>query len=362
MSYVPTQKNQISREEFPLNDPPEFHYKLLEYGERPYWSPDGKRIAFIESNYGDVCELDLETRQVRNLTRDLGEHHSFLRVLFLPNGDYILIGPREFKDRYVSRRVESELWIMDREAKYPPKPLGRRIFEGCGVSRIGNRITYSMNGNHDSAIGSPEDFEVHVTEIEYGAEGPYLGRDRIIYRTRGYDPEPQDFRREDKEVIMAEYYNPAEGKKRDYYCTVKGVDVETGEVRLYITEPHIHNECEGIFPTEDYICLESSCDGGPESPTIDLWKLKLDGSMERTRMTRMLWKRPWRATNSNVSPDGKWLAFMLNVYGTEPGYGMGLGLLDLEAWEKSSYAKETETVQSRAGRRTDAERGGYIND
>lgn len=361
MSYEPMRKNQIAREEFPLNDPPEFHYKLLEYGERPYWSPDGKRIAFIESNYGDVCEIDLETGQVRNLTRDLGEHHSFLRVLFLPNGDYILIGPREFKDRYTSRRVESELWIMDREAKYPPKPLGRRIFEGCGVSRIGNRITYSMNGNHDSSIGSPEDFEVHVTEITYGEDGPGLGRDRVIYRAHGYDPEPQDFRREDKEVIMAEYYNPADGNKRDYYCTVKGVDVETGEVRLYITEPHIHNECEGIFPTEDYICLESSCDGGPEAPTIDLWKLKLDGSMERTRMTRMLWKQPWRATNSNVSPDGKWLAFMLNVYGSEPGYGMGLGLLDLEAWEKSAYAKETETVQSRAGRRTDLERGGYIN-
>ena len=159
---------------------------------------------------------------------------------------------------------------------------------------------------------------------------------------------------------MAEYYNPADGNKKDYYCTVKGVSVESGEVRLYITEPHIHNECEGIFPGEDYICLESSCDGGPLSHTIDLWKLKLGGSMERTRMTRMLWKAPWRATNSNVSPDGKWLAFMLNVCGSEPGYGMGLGLLDLENWEKSDYSVRTETVMSRAGRKTDLQTGGYI--
>ena len=86
----------------------------------------GLRIAFNESNYGDVCEINIETREVRNLTKDLGTHHSFLRVLFLPNGDYILIGPKEFKDRYISRRVESELWIMDKDAKYPPKPLGRR--------------------------------------------------------------------------------------------------------------------------------------------------------------------------------------------------------------------------------------------
>lgn len=67
-----------------LDDPPPFHSKLLGYGERPYWSPDGKRIAFIERNYGDACEIDLETRQVRNLTHELGEHYTFLRVLWEP--------------------------------------------------------------------------------------------------------------------------------------------------------------------------------------------------------------------------------------------------------------------------------------
>ncbi len=90
-----------------LDNPPPFHTKLLDYGERPYWSPDGKRIAFIERNYGDVCEMDFETREVRNLTGNLGEHHHFLRVLFLNNGDYLLIGPKEFNDRDISRHVES---------------------------------------------------------------------------------------------------------------------------------------------------------------------------------------------------------------------------------------------------------------
>ncbi len=28
-----------------LDDPPPFHSKLLEYGERPYWSRDGRRIG-----------------------------------------------------------------------------------------------------------------------------------------------------------------------------------------------------------------------------------------------------------------------------------------------------------------------------
>jgi hypothetical protein len=38
---------------------------------------------------------------------------------------------------------------MDKEAKAPPKPLGRKIFEGCGVSTIANQITYSVSGQHD---------------------------------------------------------------------------------------------------------------------------------------------------------------------------------------------------------------------
>ena len=351
-------RNEFYQGPYILDHPPEFHYKLLDYGERPYWSPDGKRIAFLESNYGDVCEIDMETRRVRNLTKNLGEHHSFLRVLYLANGDYLLIGPKVFKDRFTSRRVESELWVMDREAGRPPKPLGRRIFEGCGVSAVANRITYSMNGNHDPKIGGPDRFEVHVTDIVNGTDGPELANDRVIYRAcGGHDPEPQDFRHNDTEVILAEYIGSYSKTPDHFKCVVKGVEIGTGEVRTYIDEPLTHNECEGIFPDQEHICLESSCDSPIGGPTIDLWKLKLDGSQRRVRMTRLFNSPPWRASNSNVSPDGKWLAFMVNVYTSEAGYGMGLGLLDLEAWGKSPYAREWETPRDRIGKRSRGEAG-----
>ncbi len=330
-----------------LDDPPPCHSKLLDYGERPSWSPDGRRIAFIDRNYGDVCELDFATRQVRNLTKDLGDHHAFLRVLFLHNGDYLLIGPREFKDRDVSRHVESELWVMDREAKAPPVPLGRRIFEGAGVSTIAPRVTYAVSGRNDPALGGDDRYECHVTEIAYGPDGPRLGADRVIYRAaHGRRPEPQDFRRGDREVIMAEYLRP-NGARRG--CIVKGVEVATGRVRTYINEPGVHNECEGIFPDGEHICLESSWDTSAENwqlystplaGTTDLWKLKLDGSGHRARLTQFFDRSPWRASNANVSPDGRWLAFMVNFHGDEAGYGRGLGLLDLVAWASSPAARE----------------------
>ncbi|HEV2124209.1 MAG TPA: hypothetical protein VGW38_15725 [Chloroflexota bacterium] len=332
-----------------LDDLPPFHQKLLEYGERPYWSPDGKRIAFIEKNYGDVAEINLETRQVRHLTRNNGEHHAFLRVLFMHNGDYLLIGPKEFKDRHTSRHMESELWWMDADAARPPVPLGRRLFEGIGVSTIAPRITYAMNGHHDPALGVPERFAVHVTEINLGSDGPRLGRDQVIYHADGgFRPEPQDFRHDDSEVVMAEYIYSRRTHPDTWRCVVKGVDVATGTVRWYINEPGVHNECEGMFPDQEHICLESSVDTPPGyHQSIDLWKLKLDGSGRRARLTRFCERWPWRATNSNVSPDGRWLAFMLNRQGDEAGYGRGLGLLDLQAWEASPQSQAWGTAPVR---------------
>ncbi|MBW3609205.1 MAG: hypothetical protein KY463_12775, partial [Actinobacteria bacterium] len=182
-------------------------------GERPYWSPDGTRIAFIETNYGDACELDFATRTVRNLTKGLGDHHSFLRVLIMHDDSYLLIGPKEFKDRHTSRHIESEMWWMDRAASRPPVPLGRWLYEGMGVSWTAPRITYAMNGHHDPALGSPDAYACHVAEIEHTPDGPKLVDDQVVYRAdSGRRPEPQDFRRGDGEVIFAEYVGRRDAK------------------------------------------------------------------------------------------------------------------------------------------------------
>lgn len=326
-----------------LDRPPAHHRKLLDHGERPYWTRDGKRLAFISSNYGDASELDLESGVVRPLTEGLGDHHTFLRVLVLSNDDYLLIGPAEFKDRDVSRHVESELWVLPADLSRPPQPLGRRIFEGCGVSTLAPRITYAVSGRNDPSIGGPDVFECHVTDIEYGPDGPFLGRDRVFYRARGTAPEPQDFRNGDTEVVFAEYHPGASIEAAtEPLCTVRGCNVETGEFITYVEEAGVHNECEGIFPDQDATCLESACDAGGYPPR-NLWKLMLDGSQRRARMTAIPPESGWKATNSNVSPDGRWLAYMVAHKDDEAGSGRGLGLLDLQAWEADGVEWETPT-------------------
>ena len=149
---------------------------------------------------------------------------------------------------------------------------------------------------------------------------------------------------------MAEYVRHRQGRPDLPKCIVKGVDVASGTVRTYVYEAGVHNECEGLFPDHEHTCLECSVDTPPPyGQNIDLWKLKLDGSGGRVRLTRMVERFPWRATNSNVSPDGRWLAFMVNRQGDEAGYGRGLGLLDLVAWEASPAAQAWETAPVSAG-------------
>jgi hypothetical protein len=332
-----------------FDSPPHFYEGLVRYGVRPYWSPDGSRIAFVEKAYGDICEVDLATRQVRNLTRDNGDHHSFLRVLFLPGGEYLLIGPAVFKDRETSRHRESELWLMDARAERPPRPLGQRINEGAGVSTLANRITYAVNGHHDPRLAVHE-YEIRVSEIEDGPEGPRLAGTRgVLKGTPGVRLEPQDFRHNDTEIVFAEYHNMRVGYREpgNWKCITRGLNLKDRELTTFIDEPLTHNECEGIFPDHEHVCLESSCDYEDYFPPIDLWKLKLDGTGRRVRMTRAIDRAPWRTSNSNVSPDGRWLAFMINRRSDESGTGGGIGLLDLAAWEKSPEGQAWELPHER---------------
>lgn len=92
---------------------------------------------------------------------------------------------------------------MDKEAAKPPVPLGRKIFEGCTVSSRSPKISYSVHQRVDPSTGTPEDFEIHVADIEIASSTANFVNDSVVYRTRnGRCPEPQDFRRNDTEVTL----------------------------------------------------------------------------------------------------------------------------------------------------------------
>src|SRR5919107_1197256 len=75
--------------------------QLTAFGERASWSPDGARIAFMSKSFGDAFVVDVKTKAIRLLTHY--PNPGYLRVQYMPNGDYFLIGARTFKDIQTTR-------------------------------------------------------------------------------------------------------------------------------------------------------------------------------------------------------------------------------------------------------------------
>src|SRR5919106_761384 len=84
--------------------------RLTHFGERASWSPDGARIAFMEKSFGDAYEVDVATRTIRLLTHY--PHAGFLRVQYLRDGDYFLIGARTFTNTRATRSRDQEMWVL----------------------------------------------------------------------------------------------------------------------------------------------------------------------------------------------------------------------------------------------------------
>ena len=109
--FVSTAEGQSAKASSPeVHLPPGFS-QLTGFGERASWSPDSKKIAFMGKSFGDAFEIDLQSRLTRLLTGHF-QHQGFLRVQYLPNGDYFLIGARTFADIHITRSRDQEMWVL----------------------------------------------------------------------------------------------------------------------------------------------------------------------------------------------------------------------------------------------------------
>src|SRR5947209_19310593 len=106
---------------------------LTYFGERADISPDNQRIAFMAKSFGDAMLIDLKSRAITCLTCNV-PGASFLRVMHLVTGDYILIGSERLEDIQTSRSRDNELGFLSMTRGAKPVKFGEKMSEGAAIS------------------------------------------------------------------------------------------------------------------------------------------------------------------------------------------------------------------------------------
>ncbi|MHC4174131.1 MAG: hypothetical protein ACYST5_14495 [Planctomycetota bacterium] len=305
----------------PLDELPAHIRRVTHFGQRADFSHDGKRILFIEKTFGDVYEVQLETKIIRPMTHRYF-HEGYTRALYLSNGDILLSGARQFdaNDPWASRNEKNaELWILKKDLSDAPVPLGEKCSEGPAVSRRRMRIAWTQGG------------AFYMADIVYKNGKPELTNKKKILDKRDLPfktgLETQNFRPPDeKELIFSAYgYQGTE---------VAGLNIETGKVVNYSKAPNQYDEPEGIFPDGKHTLVE--CDKHKTKGTqyIDIYKLALEGSGKTARLTFFANFSGYKASNRVVSDDSRYIAFQVAKRGDRAGVGRGILIFDLEMYER----------------------------
>jgi hypothetical protein len=297
---------------------------LTHFGERADISPDNRQVAFMAKSFGDAMVVDLDTRVLRCLTCNVPAA-TFLRVMHLSTGDYILIGPDHFEDIRTSRQRDNELWVLKRAPGSKPVKLGQKMSEGAAISKKSLKISFSQT--HDQAPDlAPDASRLMVADVDLSGAAPKLVNKKTVYESKDRNCvlEAQDFYDDDNKMTFTCFQPHG-------LATVMGIDLKTGQVVDFSKAPGTYNETEGIFPDGRYTCVEGDrqveqLGGQHGSGNIDIWKLRLDGTgKDFVRLTHFNDYEAGKSSNPVVSTDGRFMAFQ-TARTTDPA-GVGYGIL-----------------------------------
>jgi hypothetical protein len=297
---------------------------LTHFGERADISPDNRQVAFMSKSFGDAMVIDLEKRAIRCLTCNVPAA-SFLRVMHLASGDYILIGPEHFEDIHVSRARDNELWFLSKQRGSKPVKLGQKMSEGAAISKQSMKIAFAQV--HEQNPDLPEGASrLMVADVDLSGPQARLVNTTVVHESkdRSCVIEPQDFYDNDTKMTFT-CYEPKG------LASVMGLDLKTHEVTNFSKAPGTYNEVEGIFPDGKYTCVEGDrqveqLGGTHGAGNIDIWKLRLDGTgKDFVRLTHFNDYEGGKASNPVVSTDGRFMAFQ-TARTTDPA-GVGYGIV-----------------------------------
>jgi Tol biopolymer transport system component len=302
--------------------------RLTFFGERADFSPDGTKIIFVGKTFGDVYEVDLQTRLPRLLTGQY-PHLGYTRALYLANGDILLSGPEQFDPKNPGpSRVQCFLYVLDRRLSGPPVALGTKCSEGPAISRRRLHIAWTHVAAQYPGEMPPGSSRIQEADIAYEGGRPRLANQRMVLDSRDLPfrctLECQNFRPPDERELTFSAY----GHQGTDVC---GVALETKRVTNYSNAPGQYDEPEGIFPDGRWTCVESDRESasGKGMGHVDIWRLSLDGRGTWERLTEFNRYPGYKASNAAVSDDGKFMAFQMARSNDPAGVGYGIFLYDL---------------------------------
>jgi len=315
----------------PTDELPPHITRLTWFGERADWSHDGKKILFIGKTFGEIYEVDMQTKIITPVTHHF-RHIGFTRALYLANGDILLSGPETYNPNPQVSRVQCFLSVLDKSLTKPPVPLGTKCSEGPAVSRKRMHIAWAHVSQQYSEEMAKDSSRIQEADIVYESGTPKLVNQKLICNSSDIPfkctLEPQNFRPpEERELTFSAY-----GYQGTEVC---GIDLATKKVVNYSNAPDQYDEPEGIFPDGQYTLVECDRQNHKGSNYVDLWKLKLDGSGEMQRLTYFSDYSGYKSSNPLISDDGRFMAFQMAKSKDEAGVGYGIFIYDLTKGQRT---------------------------
>jgi Tol biopolymer transport system component len=261
--------------------------QITNFGARPAWSPDGKKIVFLDKELGNVFEMKLDEAKARCLTCDF-MNTGFQSAHYLKDGDYLLVGPRNRNDAFISGVYKTGFLWMPADRSSPPKWMAEQHYEGVAVSRESRTIAYAKTW-----LDNPGQALSKLYTAEVAADGRIVNG-KTVYRSPQLIA-AQDFLPGDRAVIFT--------KMTPKNFEIFGLDLASKKETNYSLNPAT-DQVDGVFPDGAWALMESDR-AAKEPGTMDLYMLKLDGTGRNVRKLTNASDSPGQQImDGAISPDG----------------------------------------------------------
>jgi Tol biopolymer transport system component len=219
-------------------------------------------------------------------------------VQYMKDGDYLLLGPRDRNDAFISGVYKTGFLWMPADLSTPPQWLGEEHYEGVAVSRESRKIAYAKTW-----LERPGQYPAKLCTAEITKDGKLVNI-KTVYRSAQII-EAQDFLPGDRGITFTRYT-----PNYDAF----GIDLETKKVTNYSISP-ASEIMEGIFPDGAWALISSDRHARkPGDMDLDVYMLKLDGTGKNVRRLTNFSDTPGQdAVNPVASPEGCRVAFQKSV-------------------------------------------------